>query len=222
MKKAARSGRGVLTREQVLRVALAMADEDGLDSLSMRLLGRRLGVEAMSLYNHVASKDDILDGIVDLVVEEIAIPSAATDWRKAMSERAVSALRAWRRHPWASALMDSRVSSGPARLRYLDTMIGILRGAGFSLELSARAFSVLDCYIYGFARQLLNKAPSDQGSSRKQAAAFRDAMPDEAYPSLALLAEWSMEHGYNQDADFAFGLTLILDGLEKILKSAKR
>jgi AcrR family transcriptional regulator len=213
--------RGILTRERVLHTALAMADEAGIESLSMRLLGRRLGVEAMSLYNHVANKDDILDGIVDLVVEEIAIPSAATDWRKAMSERAVSALHAWKRHPWASALMDSRVSAGPARLRYLDTMIGILRGAGFSLELSARAFSVLDCYIYGFARQLLNKAPSDERSTRRQAAAFRDAMPDEVYPSLARLAEWSAKHGYDEDADFGFGLTLVLDGLQRILKSAK-
>lgn len=221
MKKAAKTERGALTRERLLRVALAMADENGIDSLSMRLLGRRLGVEAMSLYNHVTNKDDILDGIVDLVVEEIAIPSAATDWRKAMSERAVSVLHSVKKHPWASALMDSRVSSGPARLRYLDTMIGTLRRAGFSIELSARAFSVLDCYIYGFARQLLNKAPSDRGSSRKQAAAFRDAMPDEAYPSLARLAEWAAEKGYDENADFDFGLTLILDGLERILKSSK-
>ena len=152
----------------MLRAALAIADENGIESLSMRLLGRRLGVEAMSLYNHVANKDDILDGIVDLVVEEIAIPSAATDWRSAMKERAVSARRAFDNHPWASALMDSRVSSGPARLRYFDTMIGTLLGAGFSLELAAQAFSVLDCYIYGFARQRLNKS-SGTSDARQEA-----------------------------------------------------
>jgi AcrR family transcriptional regulator len=150
MKKAAMPDRASLTKERVLRAALAIADEGGIESLSMRLLGGRLGVEAMSLYNHVANKEEILDGILELVVEEITIPSAGAGWRSAMKERAVSARLAFNRHPWASALMDSRVSSGPARLRYFDTMIGTLHGAGFSFELAARAFSVLDCYIYGF------------------------------------------------------------------------
>jgi AcrR family transcriptional regulator len=219
MKKAVVPDRASLTRERVLHVALAIADENGIESLSMRLLGGRLGVEAMSLYNHVANKDDILDGIVDLVVEEIGIPSVIADWRFAMKERAVSARLAFKNHPWASALMDSRVSSGPARLRYFDTMIGTLHGAGFSLELAARAFSVLDCYIYGFARQCLNMASSDEKVDEKQAEAFRDAMPDEAYPYLAQMAELTMKKGYDEDADFEFGLNLILDGLERILKS---
>jgi AcrR family transcriptional regulator len=221
MKKVVMPKRASLTREHVLRAALAVADENGIESLSMRLLGRRLGVEAMSLYNHVANKDDILDGIVDLVVEEIVIPSGATDWRSAMKERAVSARRAFKSHPWASALIDSRLGSGPARLRYLDAMIGALQGAGFSLELAARAFSVLDCYIYGFARQLLNMGANDEKTDKKQAAALRNAMPDMVYPYLAQMAELTMKNGYDEEADFEFGLNLILNGLESILKSDK-
>jgi AcrR family transcriptional regulator len=200
---------------------LAIADESGIESLSMRLLGSRLGVEAMSLYNHVANKEEILDGILELVVEEITIPPVGAEWRSAMKERAVSARLAFSRHPWASALIDSRVSSGPARLRYLDAMIGTLHGAGFSFELAARAFSVLDCYIYGFAYQRLSQASGDEKQDKKRAKALRDVMPEGGYPYLAQMAELTMEKGYDEDADFDFGLTLILDGLESILKSGK-
>jgi AcrR family transcriptional regulator len=221
MKKTVRPARAPLTKERVLRVALAMADKSGIESLSMRLLGGRLGVEAMSLYNHVANKDEILDGIMELVVDEITIPAAGAVWRPAMRERAVSARAAFKRHPWASALMDSRVSSGPVRLRYFDAMIGTLHGAGFSFEQAARAFSVLDCYIYGFARQLLNRASGDEKQDKKRAKALRDAMPEGGYPYLAQMAELTMKKGYDEDADFDFGLNLILDGLERILKSGK-
>jgi AcrR family transcriptional regulator len=221
MKKSAkpRSGsRGSLTRELVLRAALKIMDESGIESLSMRLLGKTLGVEAMSLYNHVANKDDILDGVLDLVVEEIVLPAADADWRSAMHERAASAWLAFRRHPWASALMDSRLSSGPARLRYFDTMIGTLHRAGFSLELSSRAFSVLDCYVYGFGRQWLNMASSGEKDDKERAEAFHDIVPGESYPYLAQMTELTMRKGYDADADFEFGLTLILDGLERLSK----
>lgn len=222
MGKARPASRAPLTRDRVLRAAMAIADETGIESLSMRLLGRRLGVEAMSLYNHVAHKDDLLDGIVDLVVEEIAIPSPGGDWQSAMRKRAASALLAFRRHPWASALLDSRVSSGPARLRYLDAMIGTLLGAGFSVELAAHAFSVVDSFIYGFARQRLNMASSDGGSDRQRAEAFQAAMPPGGYPNLALFAESAAEKGYDEEADFAFGLDLILDGLARVLKPGRK
>jgi AcrR family transcriptional regulator len=205
-----------LTRERVLRAALAMADESGIGSLSMRLLGSRLGVEAMSLYNHVANKDEILDGILELVVEEITIPAVGAEWRPAMKERAVSALLAFKRHPWASALMDSRIGAGPARLRYFDAMIGTLLGAGFSLELAARSFSVLDSYIYGFGHQQRSITTNDERQDKKRAKAFRDIMPEGVYPHLARMAELTMKNGYDADADFEFGLTLILDGLQRI------
>lgn len=209
--------RGSLTRDLVLRAALKIMDESGIESLSMRLLGTRLGVEAMSLYNHVANKDEILDGALDLVLEEIAIPSADAPWRSAMHARAVSAWHAFRRHPWASALLDSRVSSSPARLRYFDAMIGSLRRAGFSFELAARALSILDCYVYGFGRQVLNMASSDEKDDRKRAEALHDIVPGGSFPYLARMTELVMKTGYDEAADFDFGLTLILDGLERLL-----
>jgi AcrR family transcriptional regulator len=222
MKKAIPSeaeSRVSLTRELVLRTALTMMDESGIEALSMRLLGARLGVEAMSLYNHVVNKDDILDGVLDLVVGEIGIPASDTDWRSAMHERAVSAWLAFKRHPWASALMDSRLSSSPERLRYFDAMIGTLHRAGFSLELVARAFSVLDCFIYGFGRQWLNMASSGEKEAEKRAGALRGILPGESFPYLAQMTELAMKTGYDEDADFEFGLNLILDGLERLLTS---
>lgn len=206
-----------LTRELVLRAALTIIDEGGLDALSMRLLGTRLGVEAMSLYNHVANKDDIIDGVLDLVVEEIAIPAVSDDWRAAMKERAFSAWVAFKRHPWASALMDSRISSSPSRLRYFDAILGTLSRAGFSLELAARAFSILDCYVYGFGRQSLNMVSSGEKEPEKRAEAFSENIPDQAYPHLAKMTEFAMKQSYDEDADFEFGIELILDGLERLV-----
>jgi AcrR family transcriptional regulator len=223
MPKEQKAERPSLTRERILRAALSLADEGGAESLSMRQLGGRLGVEAMSLYNHVANKDDILDGILELVVAEIRLPTVGADWRSAMSERAASALSAFSRHPWAIVLMDSRVSSGPARLRYFDAMIGTLLGAGFSLELASRAFSVLDCYIYGFARQRLASIAADgEEQAKARAGALRESLPDGAYPNLARMSEWAMKNGYDEAADFDFGLSLILDGLERLLNEAAK
>jgi AcrR family transcriptional regulator len=210
--------RAPLTRELVLRTAMAIMDEGGIDCLSMRQLGARLGVEAMSLYNHVANKDDILDGALGLVAEEIAIPEGDADWRLAMKARAVSARLAFRRHPWASALMDSRISSSPARLRYFDAILGSLNRAGLSLELAARAFSVLDCYVYGFGRQRMNMAAEDDTDYRERAAAFSEIIPEQSYPYLAKMAELTSDTGYDEDADFEFGLNLILDGLERLIE----
>jgi AcrR family transcriptional regulator len=206
-----------LTRELVLRTALSLIDEGGLEAFSMRQLGAKLGVEAMSLYNHVAGKDDIIDGVLDLVVEEIAIPAVGGDWRAAMKERALSALRAFRRHPWASALMDSRLSSNPSRLRYFDAILGTLLVAGFSLELASRAFSLLDCYIYGFGRQRLNMVSSGEPKSEKRAEAFGENLASQPYPHLAKMTEFAMTTGYDEDADFEFGIELILDGLGRLV-----
>src|SRR6478672_3742938 len=147
------SGRARLSRDRVLAAAVALADSGGPDSLTMRRLGAHLGVEAMSLYKHVANKDDLLDGMVDLVFAEIELPTGGTDWRTAMRRRAVSARAALTRHPWATPLMQSRTAPGPATLHHHDTVIGTLRGAGFSVALTAHAFSALDAYIYGFAMQ---------------------------------------------------------------------
>ena len=142
-----------LSRERVLRTAVAFADESGISSLSMRKLGEVLGVEAMSLYNHVASKGDLLDGMIDYVFSEIGLPCGEAGWKTAMRQRAVSARQVLIRHRWAIGLMESRSSPGPATLRHHDAVIGSLRGAGFPIALAAHAFSVLDSYIYGFALQ---------------------------------------------------------------------
>ncbi|HSV56474.1 MAG TPA: TetR/AcrR family transcriptional regulator C-terminal domain-containing protein [Magnetospirillaceae bacterium] len=221
MGKTAEPERVSLTRERVLRAALAMADEQGVESLSMRRLGGLLGVEAMSLYNHVVNKDDVLDGILELVVEEIAVPPVGAEWRSAMRERAVSARQAFSRHPWASALMDSRVRSGPERLRYFNAMVGTLMSAGFPLELVGRAISVLDCHIYGFAIQRINMGAGATAEAEARAGMLQDSAPVETYPHLARMIEWTMENGYDEDADFEFGLNLILDGLERLLPTGR-
>jgi AcrR family transcriptional regulator len=137
----------------VLRAAVALADESGIESLTMRKLGEALGVEAMSLYYHVASKEALLDGMVDLVFSEIDLPTAGADWKSAMRRRAISARGVLSRHPWAIGLMDSRSTPGPATLQHHDAVIGCLRGAGFPVALPAHAFAVLDSYIYGFTLQ---------------------------------------------------------------------
>jgi AcrR family transcriptional regulator len=207
-----------LSREAVLQAAMEIMDDNGIERLSMRLLGAKLGVEAMSLYNHVANKDDIIDGALEAVVSEITIPVPGNEWRSAMQARAGSARAAFKRHPWACALLDSRLSSHPARLHYFDSMIETLHRAGFPLELAARAFSVMDSYIYGFLRQQNHLSAGDEASRHDQARNFRDMLPEPSYPYLARMAEWVMTHGYDEEADFEFGLNLILDGLQKILR----
>jgi AcrR family transcriptional regulator len=210
-----------LSRERVLGAAVMLADEEGLDSLSMRKLGQRLGVEAMSLYNHVANKDDLLDGMVDLVVSEIDLPSGAVDWKDAMRRRAISAQSVFSRHPWASALIDSRESSGPARLRYFDWVIGTLRRAGFTLELAVRAFSLLDSYVYGFGRQQLNVSTPPDADPEAMTEAFLRAIPADEYPYLTeMVVDYAMKTGHDESADFGFGLDLILDGLQRLLDRA--
>ena len=202
----------------MLSAAVLLADEDGIESLTMRKLGLRLGVEAMSLYNHVANKDDLLDGVVDLVVSEIELPSDAADWKEAMRRRAVSAQAVFARHPWAIGLVESRESSGPVRLRYFDWVLGTLRRAGFTLESAARAFSVLDSYVYGFGRQQLATSGGSDVSREEIAEAFLDALPADEYPYLReMVVDYAMQPGCDENADFEVGLDLILDGLERLL-----
>jgi AcrR family transcriptional regulator len=174
----------------------------------------------MSLYNHVANKDDLLDGMVDLVVTEIDLPADAVGWKEAMRRRAITARAVFSRHPWASGLIDSRESSGPARLAYFDWMIGTLRRAGFSLALAAHAFSVLDSYIYGFGRQQLTISSGSGADPKEMAEAFLRALPGDDYPSLReMIVDHAMRSGYDAEADFAFGLDLILEGLQRRLET---
>ena len=184
--------------------------------MSMRKLGEELGVEAMSLYNHVANKDDILDGIVDLVFSEIALPSGRGDWKPAMRKRAISAHEALLRHSWAPSLMQSRTKPGPATLRHHDSVLGSLRNAGFTLVMAAHAVSVIDGYVYGFALQQINLPLQ----SREQVAEVgQDILRQLAgeYPHLAeMITDHAMKPGYDYAQEFEFGLDLILDGLERL------
>jgi len=200
-----------------MRAALNLADTDGIESLTMRRLGQELGVEAMSLYNHVANKDDILDGIVDLVFSEIAVPSDRTNWKAAMRQRAISARDALLRHPWATSLMQSRTKPGPATLRHHDAVIGSLREAGFTIEMAAHAFSVMDGYIYGFALQQVNLPSHTSEEAAVLAGNILQQLPAAEYPHLAeMIVEHALKPGYDYADEFAFGLDLILDGLERL------
>ena len=207
--------REALNRERVLRAAMAVADSEGLDALSMRRLGQELGVEAMSVYNHVRNKEDILDGLVDMVFAEIGVP-AGRDWKSAMRQRAITVQQVLGRHSWAIALMESRRNPGPGSLRHHDSVLGCLREAGFSMVMAAHAYSLLDSYIYGFALEQAS-LPFETG---EQAAAMAQAIvaqfPANEYPYLAeITAKVVLKPGYSYAKEFEFGLELILDGLDR-------
>jgi AcrR family transcriptional regulator len=205
-----------LTSERVLQAAVALADREGVGSLSMRRLAKELGVEAMSLYHHVPGKQALLDGMVDLVFGEIELPAADGDWKAAMRRRAVSAREVLARHPWAIALMESRRTPGPANLRHHDAVLGCLRQAGFPVALTAHAYSILDAYIYGFALQEASLPFDTAEETAEVAGEIFDAFVAEAYPHLTELAvEHVLQPGYDYGDEYTFGLELILDGLER-------
>jgi AcrR family transcriptional regulator len=208
--------RARLSRDRVLRTAIGLADAKGIERLTMRKLGVELGVEAMSLYNHVSNKEDLLHGMIDAVFAEIELPSPADDWKTALRKRSLSVRDMLSRHPWANGLMDSGTNPGPATLRHHDRVLGTFRNGGFSIAMTAHAFSVLDAYIYGFAKQEKG-LPFDSG---QQAAAMAEVMlahlrADE-YPHLAeLTSRHVLQPGYDYADEFIFGLDLVLDGLER-------
>ncbi|HEY5988576.1 MAG TPA: TetR/AcrR family transcriptional regulator C-terminal domain-containing protein, partial [Streptosporangiaceae bacterium] len=194
--------RAPLSRDRVLRAAVALADESGLGALSMRRLGQALGVEAMSLYNHIASKGDLLDGMVDVVFSEIGLPSG-DGWKPAMRQRAISAREVLARHRWAIGLMESRASPGPATLRHHDAVLGCLRGAGFSIEKTAHAYSVLDSYIYGFALQEASLPFDTAQETARVAQQILGRFPAQQYPHLAELAAGHvLQPGYHYGNEF--------------------
>ena len=210
--------RGTLNRERVLRAAVALADADGIEALTMRRLGEELGVEAMSLYNHVASKGDILDGMVDLVYEEIELPDGV-GWTEALRTQAVSGREALIRHRWAVGLMEGRSTHGPSNLRLHNAVLGCLREAGFSLEMTVHAYSVQDAYIYGFALQQADMTPETSedfaATAEQQMETYKDVLAD--YPHLVeVVGGYVAKAGYDYATEFLFGLDLILDGLDRL------
>ncbi len=211
-----------LNRDRVLAAAVQIADERGVGAVTMREVATRLGVEAMSLYNHVANKDDMLDGMADYVAAQFDLPEDADSWREAMRRRAVSAHEIFGKHSWAPMLFDSRGSSGPSALRYYDWVLGVLMNAGFSIEGAQRAFSLLDSYIYGFGIQQFNFNAGEDISPEERAEAMRVFIPAEQFPYLHRMASYAMEVGYDAEADFSFGLEIVLDGLQRVLDEANR
>jgi len=209
-------GRVPLTRERVLQAAIQLADSGGLEQLTMRNLGQALGVEAMSLYNHVSGKEDVLDGLVDIVFGEIELDCAEHDWKRAMRQRAISARDALARHRWAIGLMESRKHPGPANLGHHDSVLRCLREAGFSIADAAHAYSALDSYVYGFALQQAT-LPFDTGEQAGEVAeTILGQNPAARYPYLAeIAAEHVMKPGYSYAAEFEYGLDLLLRGLEQ-------
>jgi AcrR family transcriptional regulator len=217
--KRAAKRRAALTRERILRAAISLADRDGIESLSMRKLGRKLGVEAMSLYNHCQNKVDMLDGMVDIVFGEIDLPANGVDWQIAMRQRAISARQALLRHPWAIGLMESRAAPGPKTLRHHDSVLGSLRKAGFSIDMAAHAYSILDGYIYGFTlTELTLPFSNSEGTAAvaEIAGNILEGFKPGEYPYLAEMAvDRATKPGYNYGDEFEFGLDLILDGIKR-------
>jgi AcrR family transcriptional regulator len=215
-KKPAR--RTPLDRGKVLGAALRMADRDGLESLSMRNLAQALKVEAMSLYNHVAGKEDLLDGLVELVVGEIELPAIGGDWKAAMRGRAISAHAVLMQHPWATMLFASRLNIGPNMLRYVDATIACLIEAGFSYPLADHAWNALDAYIYGFTLHKLN-FPLDPSEYASAAAGFLHMIPADRFPGLHGMSQEVIAGRHDGMHHLELGLDLILDGLERLRKA---
>ncbi len=208
------SKRSPLSKERVLRAAIVLADAEGLDALSMRRLARELGVEAMSLYNHVANKDEILAGILDLVAAEIDLPADEPDWKAAVRRNSISDRDVRIRHRWVSGLSMSQQSGGPAQLRRSDWLLRTLREAGFPPGLIYHAFHVLEAYILGFTGLQLGFPYAGEELAGK-ANAFMATLPAGEYPDLIEHIEQHLEPHEGDEGGFELGLDLILDGLER-------
>jgi AcrR family transcriptional regulator len=207
-----------LSRERVLRGAVVVADAGGVGSLTIRSLAQELGVKPMSVYHYVANKDEILDGIVDIVFGEIELPVIGGDWRTEMRRRASSAREALRRHPWAIGLLESRTNPGPATLRHHDTVLGALRAAGFSVETTAHAYALIDSYVYGFALQEASLPFDGPDTVADLAGPMMEHFSAGEYPHLVTMsAEFFLRPGYDFGNEFEFGLDVILDGLARFL-----
>jgi AcrR family transcriptional regulator len=210
------------TRVQLVRAAIDLADEGGIESLSMRKLSQHLGGAPMSLYNHVSNKDDLLNGMIDALFGEIELP-VGEQWKTTMRQRAISIRTVMTRHPWAIGLMESRRTPGPSTLRHHDAVIGCLRDAGFSIQLAAHAFATLDGFIYGFVLQERSLAFGTPEETSELAKAFLLQFPTKDYPRLAeLTVEHVLQPGYDYGDEYEFGLDLILDGLEAKAAPASR
>jgi AcrR family transcriptional regulator len=215
--RSAADARIPLSRERVLSAAIALADEAGIESLSMRKLGQALGVEAMSLYNHVANKDEILNGIVDIVAGEIDLPPPGTDWKAALRRIALSAYEVLVKHPWAANLVLSASGISESRLQYMEAILGTLRRAGFSAEMTDHGYHALESHIMGFTLWEVGMNLGSREDLQRLASAFLERLSADEFPYLSEHVEQHLKPRRPDDeGEFAFGLDLILDGLERI------
>lgn len=210
-----------LSKQRVVVEAVRLADREGVDGLSMRRLAGALGAGAMSLYHYVASKEELLDAMIDVVFEEIELPPEETDWQSAMRRRAVSARQVLARHPWAIGLMESRTSPGPANLRHHEAVTACLRRAGFPVLMATHANWLLDSYVYGFALQEAS-LPFDTAEELAAMAerGFTPQLAPDQYPYLNETIATLFVAGYDPADEFTFGLDLILDALGSLVTSA--
>lgn len=221
VRKAKARPREPLTRDRVLRAAVALADQGGVEALSMRNLARELGVVPMALYKHVANKDELLDGMIDLVVGEIDPPLSGTDWKTAVRERILSARRALLRHPWASRVIESRPDPTPTVIEYMDSMLGLFRTGGFSVDLTHHAAHAMGSRLLGFSQELFDDttaAPTDSEMIQSMA---------KAYPYIGEVVRLITHDdasvvggGCDDQLEFEFALGLMLDGLERLRDEA--
>ena len=209
-----------LSRQRIIDAAVEVADREGLGAVTMRRLGQQLGVEAMSLYKHVADKDDVLAGIADRVASEFELPSRDVDWRMAIRASSIAAYVVLSRHPWAGPLLESDFDPGPARLAYLDAVVDVLHDAGFSLQDVAHAFGALDSHLYGFTMQVASW-PFGVDEYAEVATELAAGLDPERYPNLIAMATMVGQEG-GVPLDFTFGLDLLLDGLARRLEASEQ
>ena len=212
-----------LSRQRILRAAVALADQGGVDALSMRKLAQQLDVVPMALYKHVANKDELLDGMVDLVIGDIEPPAGNTDWKTAIRRRVLSARRALLRHPWASRVIESRTTPTPTVLAYMDSMIGMFRAGGFSIDLTHHAMHAMGSRLLGFTQELFD----DSVDLDPEATAVMVQQMACRYPHITQLV-MAITHdqasvvgpGCDDQFEFEFALDLLLDGLERLRDTA--
>ena len=212
--------RAPLNRDRVLGAAMKLADEGGTGALTMQAIGRRLGVEAMSLYRHVRNKDDILDGMVDLVFAEVELPADRSSWRTVLRARSISTRAALRRHPWAITLMESRMAPGPANLRSHEDALTVLLDSGCSATTATHAYNLVDSYVLGFALQEVNLPFSNAEELAAVGELLIAQVPADEYPNFVRVSAELLASGFDYADEFEFGLDLILDGIERALQEA--
>jgi AcrR family transcriptional regulator len=215
--------RPALNQDRIVDAAVRVADRGGANQVSMRNVGKELGVEAMSLYHHLAGKDALIDALADWIFTQIRLPESSQPWRSAMAGRAASARDTLSQHPWALGLIESRRSPGPALLRHHNAVLGCLRHNGFPIALAAHAFSALDAYVYGFVVTELNLPINSGETAEEFVDEIREMLPADTYPHLVeMITDQVVGKDYAYAGEFEFGLDLILDSLERHLEENAR